>query len=265
MKRTIVFIGLIASALSLMAQVQAKIDPIEMMIGEQAQVTLTVNAADDATIVWPQLKPRQLLTPGVEVLQAQETAPHTFVIILTSFDGNLYHLPPFVVKVNGKEQKSSDLALKVIEVEVDTTKLDTFYGPRDVQDNPFQWSDWSMPFKLSLVVLVMLAICFYFYLRLRDNKPIVMSIPVHTTGTSVGVMKGGKLAYKQKRLNVKALPANMPNEILIDITKLDVAQRIKVQDIQTNNYEFLNPKSSEVLVVNSTRASATADTEDAAE
>ena len=178
MKRTIVFIGLIASALSLMAQVQAKIDPIEMMIGEQAQVTLTVNAADDATIVWPQLKPRQMLTPGVEVLQAQETAPHTFVVILTSFDGNLYHLPPFVVKVNGKEQKSSDLALKVIEVEVDTTKLDAFYGPRDVQDNPFQWSDWSMPFKLSLVVLVMLAICFYFYLRLRDNKPIVTRIKI---------------------------------------------------------------------------------------
>lgn len=103
------------------------------------------------------------------------------------------------------------------------------------------------------------------FYELSDNKPIVMSIPVHTTGTSVGVMKGGKLAYKQKRLNVKALPANMPNEIVVDITKLDVAQRVKVQDIPTNNFEILNPKSSEVLVVNSTRVSATADTEDAAE
>lgn len=99
------------------------------------------------------------------------------------------------------------------------------------------------------------------FYELSDDKPVVMSIPVHTTGTSVGVMKGGKLAYKQKRLNVKALPANMPSEILVDITNLDVAQRIKVQDIQTNNFEFLNPKSSEVLVVNSTRQSATDDTE----
>ncbi len=103
------------------------------------------------------------------------------------------------------------------------------------------------------------------FYELSDDKPIVMSIPVHTCGTSVGVMKGGKLAYKQKRLNVKALPANMPNEIVVDITNLDVAQRVKVQDIPTNNFEFLNPKSSEVLVVNSTRASATADTEAAAE
>ncbi len=101
------------------------------------------------------------------------------------------------------------------------------------------------------------------FYELSDDKPVVMSIPVHTTGTSIGVMKGGKLAYKQKRLNVKAVPANMPSEILIDITKLDVAQRIKVQDIESNNYEILNPKSSEVLVVNSTRQSATSDTETA--
>ena len=95
------------------------------------------------------------------------------------------------------------------------------------------------------------------FYELSDDKPIVMSIPVHTTGTSVGVMKGGKLAYKQKRLNVKALPANMPSEILIDITNLDIAQRCKVQDVATDNYEILNPKSSEVVVIASTRAAAT--------
>lgn len=92
------------------------------------------------------------------------------------------------------------------------------------------------------------------FYELSDDKPIVMTIPVHTTGTSKGVMKGGKLAYKQKRLIVKALPANMPSEILLDITNLDIAQRFKVQDINTENYEILNPKSSEVVVVNSTRA-----------
>ena len=102
------------------------------------------------------------------------------------------------------------------------------------------------------------------FYELSDDKEVVMSIPVHTTGTSKGVMKGGKLAYKQKRLNVKALPANMPSEILIDITNLDVAQRVKVQDIACENYAILNPKSSEVVVINSTRATANA-TEETAE
>lgn len=100
------------------------------------------------------------------------------------------------------------------------------------------------------------------FYELSDDKPVVMSIPVHTCGTSKGVMKGGKLAYKQKRLNVKALPANMPSEVLLDITNLDIAQRIKVQDIPAENYCILNPKSSEVVVINSTRNSAAAaDTE----
>ena len=103
------------------------------------------------------------------------------------------------------------------------------------------------------------------FYELSDDKPVVMSIPVHTTGTSVGVMRGGKLAYKQKRLNVKALPADMPSEVLIDITKLDIAQRVKVQDIQAENFSILNPKSSEVLTVNSTRAAAASEGEGEAE
>lgn len=96
------------------------------------------------------------------------------------------------------------------------------------------------------------------FYELTDDKPVVMSIPVHTTGTSKGVMKGGKLAYKQKRLNVKALPANMPSEVLIDITNLDINQRVRVQDIPAENFCILNPKTSEVVNVLSTRASATA-------
>ncbi len=102
------------------------------------------------------------------------------------------------------------------------------------------------------------------FYELSDDKEIVMSIPVHTCGTSKGVMKGGKLAYKQRRLNVKALPANMPSEVLIDITNLDIAQRVKVQDIKAENFRILNPKSSEVVVVNSTRNVA-AEEETAAE
>ena len=102
------------------------------------------------------------------------------------------------------------------------------------------------------------------FYELSDDKAIVMSIPVHTTGTSKGVMKGGKLVYKQKRVNVKAIPANMPSEILLDITNIDVNQRVRVQDIACEGYEILNPKSSEVITVVSTRNVA-ADTEAAAE
>ena len=149
-----------------------------MMIGEQATVTLTVQTADDAKVDWPTFQPRQMLVPGVEVLNTQRTSDHTMVITLTSFDGNLYHLPPFKVKINGKEQQSADLALKVVEVEVDTTQLNKFFPPKDVQDNPFLWSDWSLSFWLSVLLLVLIALCGYLYLRLRDNKPVISHIKI---------------------------------------------------------------------------------------
>lgn len=172
--------GLLINVLQAFAQssVEAKIDPIEMMIGEQAQVTLTVQAGENDRVEFPTFQPRQQIVAGVEVIAAQHPVPNTLQLTLTSFDGNLYYLPPFKVKVNGKMVESKSLALKVVEVEVDTTKLDKFFGPKDVQDNPFLWSDWSLSFWLSVLMLVLLAVAYYLYLRLRDNRPIIARIKI---------------------------------------------------------------------------------------
>ena len=180
MKRIVISTYFILSALLSFAQssVQAKIDPIEMLIGEQAQVTLTVQANDNANIEWPKLQPRQMLVPGVEIISTRHPDAHTMLITLTSFDGSLYHLPAFNVKVDGKELKSSDLALKVVEVEVDTTQLNKMFPPKDVQDNPFDWQDWSLSFWLSILLLLLVALTYYLYIRLRAGKPIITHIKI---------------------------------------------------------------------------------------
>ena len=179
MKKTVFSLFACLVSLSAFAQsVQATIDPIEMLIGEQAVVVLTVQADEEARVEWPALKPREMLVPGVEVIGTQQVSPQVFAITLTSFDGALYHLPPFKVKVNGKEAKSADLALKVVEMEVDTTQMNKFFPPKDVQDNPFQWSDWSLAFWLSVLMLLLMAVAYYLYLRLRDNKPIITHIKI---------------------------------------------------------------------------------------
>jgi hypothetical protein len=100
------------------------------------------------------------------------------VYTMTSFDDTLYYLPPMEVKIDGKPYQSKSLALKVLTIEVDTLHAEQFFGPKDVQDNPFQWSDWSLPFWLSVLMLVLLAVGYYLYLRLRDNKPIISHIRI---------------------------------------------------------------------------------------
>ena len=158
--------------------VKAEISPIEMLIGEQAEVTLSVQAGDGAQVVWPVFKPRQQLVAGVEVVATHVVDSRTMTLTLTSFDGELYHLPPFVVKVDGREVKSGDLALKVVEMEVDTTQLDKIFPPKDVQNPPFEWSEWAPAFWLSVLLLLLMALGYWLYLRLRDNKPVVRSLKI---------------------------------------------------------------------------------------
>ena len=189
MRRLSLCIILIASALSASAQVsvEAVIDSIQIFVGQQVHVTLTATAKENAKVEFPQFKTMEYITPGVEVLDRQELeqqpqdngfVSRSMVYTMTSFDDTLYYIPPMTVKIDGKPYESKSLALKVLTIEVDTLHAEQFFGPKDVQDNPFQWSDWSMPFWLSVLMLFLLAAAYYLYLRLRDNKPIISHIRI---------------------------------------------------------------------------------------
>ena len=189
MKRIVFLITLIASVLRISAQVQveASIDSIQIFVGEQVHVTLSATAKEQSKVEFPQFKPTEYITPGVEVLGAEELetkeqdngfVTRQMIYTMTSFDDTLYYIPPMKVKIDGKPYESKSLALKVLTFEVDTTNVDQFFGPKDVQDNPFQWSDWSLSFWLSVLMLLLLAAAYYLYLRLRDNKPIITHIRV---------------------------------------------------------------------------------------
>ena len=188
-KILIISIILTASVLRVSAQVsvEATIDSIQIFVGQQEHVTLPATAKENAKVEFPQFKPMEYITPGVEVLDRQELeqqpqdngfVSRSMVYTMTSFDDTLYYIPPMTVKIDGKPYKSKSLALKVLTIEVDTLHAEQFFGPKDVQDNPFQWSDWELPFWLSVLMLVLLAVAYYFYLRLRDNKPIISHIRI---------------------------------------------------------------------------------------
>ncbi|HRS54268.1 MAG TPA: 50S ribosomal protein L25/general stress protein Ctc [Bacteroidales bacterium] len=92
------------------------------------------------------------------------------------------------------------------------------------------------------------------FLQLSPNKPIVMQIPVKLNGTAPGVLKGGRLALKLKKLKIKSLPENMPDNINLDISKLDIGNTIKVNDIKLDNLTLLDPPNTVVVGVYVTRA-----------
>ena len=167
--------------------VEASVDRIEMLVGQQAHVTLKAVVKENSKVEFPKFKPSEFVTPGVEVLAGQSMddkeldngcVEKAMVYTLTSFDDTLYYLPPLTVKVDGKPYQSKSLALKVLTIEVDTTHVEQFFGPNDVQDNPFLWSDWSLSFWLSVLLLILMALVYYLYIRMRDNKPIITHIRI---------------------------------------------------------------------------------------
>ena len=91
------------------------------------------------------------------------------------------------------------------------------------------------------------------FLELRDDRPIRMAVPLLTTGNAVGVLKGGKLVKRMRRLRLRALPANMPENITVDVTNLDIAQDVKVKDLCSEKYPIQEDMTASVVLVKSTR------------
>jgi large subunit ribosomal protein L25 len=91
------------------------------------------------------------------------------------------------------------------------------------------------------------------FLEIVEGKEIKMEIPVKLTGASVGVLKGGRLIKRLRKLVLKALPENMPENITIDISKLDIMDVVKVQDIEIENVKVLSVPSELIVGVKTAR------------
>ncbi len=96
------------------------------------------------------------------------------------------------------------------------------------------------------------------FLKIEEDKPMKIGVPVKLVGTAKGIKAGGKLKINMRKLRVKALAANLPDAIEIDVTKLAIGDSIKVGQLQRENLEFLDNKSNLIVGVVSTRVAKSA-------
>lgn len=189
MKRiSVLTLALTSFVCTLFAQVQvdAKLDSVQMFIGEQTQATLKVTLDAKQKLQLPNMKKGDMLVPDVEVLDISH-ADTTYLnegkrmevvqrYLITAWDSSLYYLPPFEVQVDGKPYTSPRLALKVYTVDVDTLHTDRFYPPRTVMLLPFEWADWKYIVWASFAVVLMLLAVHVLVNRVRTGKPFVRII-----------------------------------------------------------------------------------------
>lgn len=92
------------------------------------------------------------------------------------------------------------------------------------------------------------------FYQLSADKEITMEVPVKVVGTSRGVLNGGVLRLNQRKLKVRALPANLPDFVEADITELDMGSKLYITKLATDKYKLLHPDNTVVAQVRISRA-----------
>ena len=66
------------------------------------------------------------------------------------------------------------------------------------------------------------------FIRVDVKEPVVVKVPVVTTGKSVGVDAGGRLKVVRRQVNLRVKPELIPAQFEIDVTELDEGQSVRI-------------------------------------
>jgi len=96
-------------------------------------------------------------------------------------------------------------------------------------------------------------------LQVFPDKPIRVKLPVSTEGASVGVRNGGRLHVVYRRLPVVGLADQIPENVMVDISDLDIGDSIRVGDLSVEGCQIPLNESAVILGVRRTRAAMSAE------
>ena len=187
-KRISIFSLFLLLVIGIRAQVQVdvKIDSLQLFIGQQTDLTLSVTYDATQKLVMPDIKQGQELIPNIEVVTVGK--PDTAVLndgkrltvsqayTITPWDSSFYYLPPMQVTVDGQTYDSKSLALKVYTVDIDTLHLDQFFPPNGIMELTFLWEEWQLVAFAFLLLLLMMACIGVLVYHVKHGKPIVRFI-----------------------------------------------------------------------------------------
>ncbi|MBT8236021.1 MAG: 50S ribosomal protein L25/general stress protein Ctc [Bacteroidia bacterium] len=91
------------------------------------------------------------------------------------------------------------------------------------------------------------------FYQLFKDKELTMAIPVRLHGSSPGVRNGGRLLFRKRKLDIKALPDNLPDFFDIDISELKIGDNITVESLLNDDFTILHPDTTVVVQVKMSR------------
>jgi large subunit ribosomal protein L25 len=92
--------------------------------------------------------------------------------------------------------------------------------------------------------------------EVAEDEKVTVQVPVETTGEAVGVKTGGgTLEHILFKLKVRSLPKDLPEQIVLDVTALEIGKSIHLGDIKApEGVEIIGDKHITVVAVSAPRA-----------
>lgn len=96
------------------------------------------------------------------------------------------------------------------------------------------------------------------FYELDLSKPVSLKLPIRVVGNSPGVRAGGKLQIKIRKLAVVGLIQDFPDDIEVNIDKLQIGKSVRVRDLSVPNIQLTDTPENSVVSVVVTRAAQSA-------
>jgi len=98
------------------------------------------------------------------------------------------------------------------------------------------------------------------FLRLIEDHPIKIEIPISFEGVAIGLKSGGKLIKKMRKVKIKTVPEHLIDKIVLDTTNMALGTTQRIKDlIISDKIEILNNENIPVASIDIPRALRTAD------
>ena len=165
--------------------VNAEIDSVQRLIGEQARIKLKVSCDADKRLQMPLFS--QTLTDGIEIVEILKDTQQlnngkrlslTYEYVVTSFDTALYVIPPFEVLVDSIPYYSEELAMDVSTYIIEQDSEEQIFGPKDIWKVELTWEDVSSSVLFFVLLLVSGALLAWVAVRYANNKPIIRIVKI---------------------------------------------------------------------------------------
>ena len=85
------------------------------------------------------------------------------------------------------------------------------------------------------------------FLRLSANTKIALAVPLELLGTPKGVQQGGVLTVQSGTVTLRCLPADIPENVAIDVSAMEMGESVKAGDVTLPENVELADDADQVL------------------